>query len=265
MTMKKLFSILLLSLLAVSLYAGTASTPRSFLAPGVTYIQLKGGANGQGLTNLDSFQKFTQANGSFTMAVNTNVGVLWTNLIADRSNGYLIVATNITASGSITNTVASVTNVYGTGLSNVFLGYTTTTGPVQAGVHAVTNNNFNLLSTVTLNNDVNHSLQPAPLYTLQTNAWGTLQFTTIADGTNVCIFTFVAVPDGTNEDTDGRGTFSVQVTNALGIRTSEAVLPGWLPGIKSLRLQSITSTGGGTGSQANQVGILGVNLVDDAP
>lgn len=262
--MKK-FITLIIALVSTSVFAGTASAPRSFLNPNITYIQLAGGAGGQGITNLDSWAKFPGANGSFIKNVNTNVGVLFTNLTADRFNGYIIVATNITAPNSATNVVIGTTNVYGTGLSNCFLIYTNMIGPVQAGVHGVTNNNFNLLSSVVLNNDANHSQQPAPLYTLQTNSLGTLQFTTIADGTNVCIFVFVALPDGTNEDTDGRGTFTVQVTNALGIRTSEAVLPNWLPGIKALRLQSITSTGGGVASQANQVGILSVNLVDDAP
>lgn len=265
MTMKKLFSILLLAVLTASSYAGTGSTPRSFITPGVTYIQLRGGTAGQGVTNLDSFQKFPMANGSFVNPVITNVSVLWSNVIADKVNGFIIVATNITAPNSITNVVAGITNVYGTGLSNVFMPYTNMVGPVQAGVHGVTNGNFNLLSSVVLNNDVNHSQQPAPLYTLQTNCLGTLQFTTIADGSNVCLFTFVSLPDGTNEDTDGKGTFTVTVTNALGIRTTEAVLPNWLPGVKALRLQSITSTGGPVASQANQTGILGVNLVDDAP
>lgn len=260
-----LVSIIALLTLASATFAATDSNPRSFLAPGVTYIQLSGGTAGQGLTNLDSYTKFSQANGSFVLPLVTNVGILWTNLKADRANGFIVVATNITATGGITNVVTGITNVYGTGLSNCFLGYTTTVGPVQAGVHGVTNSAFNLLSSVTLVNDVNASRQPAPLYTLQTNAWGTLRFTTVADGTNVCIFTFVAVPDGLNEDTDTRGTFSVSVTNALGIRTSEAVLPAFLPGVKTLRLQSITSTGGAVSGKANQVGILGVDLVTDSP
>lgn len=263
--MKKLFSILLLAVFAVTSYAGTASAPKSFLTPGITYLQLKGGAGGQGLTNLDSFQKFPQANGSFVLPVNTNIGVFWSNTVADRANGFIIAGTNVTAAGAVTNTVAAITNMYGPVQSNVFLSYISMIGPAQAGVHGVTNNNFNLLSSVPLNNDVNHTLPPAPLYTLQTNCLGTLQFTTIADGTNLTTFTFVALPDGTNEDTDSRGTFSVGVTNALGIRTSEAVLPNWLPGIKAIRLQSIQSSGGAVSGQANQVGILGVNLVDDAP
>src|SRR5690242_11957790 len=137
---------------ATTTFAGTASTPLSFLAPGVTYIQLKGGAGGQGLTNLDSYQKFAQANGSFVMPVVTNVGILFTNIKKDPANGFIVVATNITAAGGYTNTVASITNVYGTGLSNCFLGYTTVVGPVQAGVHGVTNLNFNLLSSVGLPN-----------------------------------------------------------------------------------------------------------------
>lgn len=255
----------LLAMASASL-AGTASTPISFLAPGVTYIQLKGGTAGQGITNLASFQKFPQANGSFVMPVNTNVSVLWTNTKADSANGFIIVATNITAAGSITNTIASVTNVYGTGLSNCFLGFTTTIGPVQAGVHAVTNSNFNLLSSagVALPNDVNASRQVWPGGN-NTNAWGTLRFTTIADGSNVVNFTFVYLPDGVNEDTDTKGTFNVGVTNALGIRTSETALPITFPGVKALRLQSVTSTGGPVASQANQVGILGVDLVTDAP
>jgi len=262
----KRFIVSLISVLALatSAFAGVPQQPYSFLSPGVTYIQLKGGAAGQGITNLDSFQKFPQANGSFVMPVNTNVSVLFTNIKKDAANGFIIVATNITAAGSVTNTVASVTNVYGTGLSNCFLGYTSVIGPVQAGVHGITNNTFNLLGTVALPNDVINSRQVYPGGN-NTNSWGTLQFTTIADGTNVCNFTFVALPDGVNEDTDGRGTFNVGVTNALGIRTSEAAIPIFLPGIKALRLQSITSTGGGVASQANQVGILGVNLITDAP
>lgn len=253
----------LLAMASASL-AGTASTPISFLAPGVTYIQLKGGTAGQGITNLDSFQKFQLANGSFVQPVNTNVSVLFTNIKKDAVNGFIIVATNITATPVVSNYFGGVTNVYGTGLSNCFQPYTNVIGPVQAGVHAVTNNTFNLLSSVNLPNDVNASRQVWPGGN-NTNAWGTLRFTTIADGSNVVNFTFVYLPDGANEDTDTKGTFNVGVTNALGIRTSETALPITFPGVKALRLQSVTSTGGPVASQANQVGILGVDLVTDAP
>ena len=261
----KRFFVSLISILAVATaLAGVPQQPYSFLAPGVTYIQLKGGTAGQGITNLDSFQKFPGPNGSFVLPVNTNVSVLFTNIKKDAFNGFIIVATNITATPATSNYFAGITNVYGTGLSNCFLPYTNLVGPVQAGVHGVTNNSYNLLGAVAVPNDWNISRQPYPGGN-NTNAWGTLQFTTIADGTNVCNFTFVSLPDGINEDTDGRGTFTVGVTNALGIRTSEAAIPIYVPGIKALRLQSITSTGGAVAGQANQVGILGVNLITDVP
>lgn len=232
--MKKLLFTLGLVLLTFGVSARNLNT--SFLNPTVSFLRV---TNTAAITNLNSLSAF--------VGVVTNAPFIYYSNATAPNTLYLTVNTNISQAGSSTNVIVGSTNqYYGDGIiSNVVFTYSRVYGPSASGVVPVTGSDLNFFQDVPVASfEYAHG---TPLLTASTNALGTITVTTHAASAVTLTLVVVPLMDGVHESTlaGDQFAFTHATAAAPGFRTTTTVVPNIWPGVKALRLKSLSAGTGG--------------------